>query len=82
MSQIRNHNSKVDASDGLPMGAFRLHPSWFDEHWLIEARPMPPGTVRRFLAQLGGIASTACQRLRLTAHRLTEPMPEPKTTDY
>ncbi len=56
MSQIRNRNSKVDASDGLPMGAFRPHPSWFDEQWIIEARPTPPGTVRGFLVQLGGIA--------------------------
>jgi hypothetical protein len=56
MSQIRNRNSQLDASDRLPMGAFRPHPSWFDEHWLIEARPKPPGTVRRFLVQLGGIA--------------------------
>ena len=58
MSQTRNRNSKIqlDAGDALPMGAFRPHPSWFEEHWLMEARPTPPGRVRRFVVQLVGIA--------------------------
>jgi len=58
MSQTRNRNSKfqLDAGDALPMGAFRPHPSWFEEHWLVEARPVSPGKVRRFLAQLAVIA--------------------------
>jgi len=54
MSQIRNRNSKLDASDALPMGAFRPHPSWFEKHWLTEAQPIPPGVIRRNLARLAG----------------------------
>ncbi len=54
MSQTRNRSSKfqLDAGDALPMGAFRPHRSWFEEHWLMEARPAPPGAIRRHFVRL------------------------------
>ncbi len=54
MPQIRSRNSKLDAGDGLPMGAFRPHPSWFEKHWLMEAQPAPPGAIRQHLVRLVG----------------------------
>jgi hypothetical protein len=78
MSQIRNRNSKLqlDASDALPMGAFRPHPSWFEEHWLVEAPPAPPSTVRRHLTRLAGFVGALNKRL--IARRLSEHLAVPK----
>ena len=77
MSQIRNRNSQLqlDASDALPMGAFRPHPSWFEEHWLMEAPPTRPSTARRYLLRLAGFAGEFIKRRRLIARRSTEYMP-------
>ena len=83
MSQIRNRNARLqlDASDALPMGAFRPHPSWYEAYWLTEVRPAPPGVIRRCLARLAAFASALVELRRLIADRSTEHMPVPKPQD-
>lgn len=78
MSQIRNRSTQPDASDALPMGAFRPHPSWYEEHWLKEAQPAPPSVIRRCLARLAGFAGGLVKLRRLIAPRSTEHMPVPE----
>lgn len=79
MSQIRNRNGQLqhDPSDALPMGAFRPNPSWFEEHWLVESRPAPPGMARQSLVRLAGFLSALIKR-RFVALRSTEPLVVPK----
>lgn len=78
MSQIRNRNSQLqaDAGDTLPMGAFRPNPSWFEEHWLTEAQPTPPGVIRRSVTRLVEFAGALVKRW-LSARRSAEHMPIP-----
>jgi hypothetical protein len=58
MLQIGNRKTRLqpDAGDALPMGAFRPNPSWYEEHWLREARPAPPSVIRQCLVRLALIA--------------------------
>jgi hypothetical protein len=72
MSQVRSRNAPLqpDAGDALPMGAFRPHPSWYEEYWLTEARPAPPSVIRRRLARLVALPGVLVKLRRLIAERL------------
>lgn len=83
MSHIRNRSGQLqrDAGDALPMGAFRPHPSWFEDHWLTEAFPSPPCAARRYLVRLAGLAG-ALIRQRLIGSRSIAHLAMPKTQTH
>ena len=76
MSQFRKRNTRLqlDAGDPLPMGAFRLHPSWYEQYWMTEARPAPPSVIRRCLARLAAFPRVLVKLQWLIAERSTEHM--------
>lgn len=51
---------------GPAFEAFRVDPSWYDEHWLTEQPPAPPGSVAR-------IARAAAVHLCAVLRRATLP---------
>jgi hypothetical protein len=83
MSQTRNRNTRLAPNDGdaLPMGAFRPHPSWYEEYWLTEARAARSSVIRQWLARLATFPSALVKLRRLIGKRSTErmSMPEPQT---
>ena len=75
MSQNR---SAPKDGDALQMGAFRPHPSWYEEHWLTEERPARPSVIQRLARSFRG----AYAKLRwLVGERSTERMPLPEPQD-
>ncbi len=83
MSQTRNRNTRSAPNDGdaLPMGAFRAHPSWYEEYWLTEARPARPSVIRQWLARLATFPGARAKLRRLMGERSTERMPIPEPQD-
>ena len=83
MSQTRNRNTRLAPNDGyaLPMGAFRPHPSWYEEYWLTEARPARPSVVRQWLARLAMFPGALAKLRRSIGERSTERMSIPEPQD-
>jgi hypothetical protein len=74
MPQNGNRKTRLqpDAGDALPMGAFRPNPSWYEEHWLREARPAPPSVIHQCLAWLAAFARALVKLPRLSRRTLIE----------
>lgn len=64
MAQNRNTRRRPSVGDELPMGAFRPHPSWYEEHWLRETPRATPGPRRRWHARWAAFttALTKCRQ--------------------
>jgi len=80
-TRIRNTRSAPNDGDALPMGAFRPHPSWYEEYWFTEARPARPSVIRQRLGRLAKFPGALAKLRRIIGERSTERMSMPEPQD-